>query len=179
MPRNPNTDTDRDNEGHFAGGNDQNAQSRGQNDFGSDNRSSGQHNQATSSQHRDWSEDDHRTAQGGGSRYGNGGNASRDDRDDDEDDLNYRQSGQQNRNQGNYGTQSGQPHDEADFGAWHAYGHNRGWHGYQRRDTQANAGAYGDNNQNRARSQTGNPNRNTVNAGQYDDNNRNNRGGNR
>ncbi len=27
--------------------------------------------------------------------------------------------------------------DEADFGAWHAYGHNRGWHGYQRRGGQS------------------------------------------
>jgi hypothetical protein len=35
-----------------------------------------------------------------------------------------------------------QADDEADFGAWHAYGHNRGWHGYQRRGNQG-TGAQG------------------------------------
>ena len=139
MPRNSNTPSDQTTQGRFDRDDGRDLQSRGQDDFGSGNRSAGQ-----SGRDRSWSEDDGQRNQSGNDAANRSGNRQYDDGDDRSDDREDTQRGQYRGAAG-----GGKDHDEADYGAWHAYGHNRGYHGYQRRDNQTGGGTYGTANQGR------------------------------
>ncbi len=98
-------DRSRDEEGRFAGG----RQTRSRDD--DDDMTAG------SGRGRGWFGDPQRHAQAGSHSHDNTRAGMR-SRAYDEDD----------RSSGRHRTDD----EEAEFGAWHAYGHNRGWHGYQR-----------------------------------------------
>ena len=130
-------DRSREEEGRFAG----NRQTRSRDDEAGANRGRG------------WFGDPQGHAQAGSRSHENTRGVSRNpaydtDNDRDDDNRHGRRSGE-----GRFAGGRSQADDEADFGAWHAYGHNRGWHGYQRRD---NAGLNQDrNDQNRSASGQG------------------------
>ena len=78
---------------------------------------------------RGWFGDPQGHAQAGSRSHDNTRGASRNQAYDNDDDRYGRRDAE-----GRFAGGRNQSDDEADFGAWHAYGHNRGWHGYQRRD---------------------------------------------
>ena len=108
---------DRDTEGRFAG----NPQTRSRDDDTGSGRGRG------------WFGDPQGHAQAGSRSHDNTRGVSRnrayDNNDERNDDNRY---GRRN-DESQFAGDRNRADDEADFGAWHAYGHNRGWHGYQRR----------------------------------------------
>ncbi len=145
MPRNSDQNPGQGTQGRFDQDDDHGVQTRSQNDFGG-RQGGGQSN--TGQRNNDYRSN----GQGGSYDASRGGpNSSRFDDDDDQDFQNNDRRGQGQYAGGSTGNrdQSNQGHDEADFGAWHAYGHSRGYHGYQRRDGQSGGGTYGNADQGR------------------------------
>ena len=91
---------------------------------------------------RGWFGDPQGHAQAGSRSHDTTRSASRNQAYDNDDDRNDDNRYGRRNAEGQFAGSRDQADDEAEFGAWHAYGHNRGWHGYQRRgnaDTGANA----------------------------------------
>ena len=130
MPRTSNDTPERNEEGRFTSPS-QGAQARNR-DEDDDTRSS--RGQSTGGQGRGWFGDSEGHAEAGSHSHDNTRSRSYDDDD--------RRGGNRYRDEegqfaGSSRGGSSDDHDEADFGAWHAYGHARGYHGYQRRGNQA------------------------------------------
>ena len=136
--RGGNRNTSRDDDGRFASGGTRQTRARNDDD------------DAGSGRGRGWFGDSEGHAEAGshshdhsrGQNYASGPSRSQDYEDDDRGDN--RSSGRRRNAEGQFAGNRGQDDDrsreEAEYGAWHAYGHNRGWHGYQRRgNSQANA----------------------------------------
>jgi len=106
----------RDEEGRFAGG----RQTR--------SRAADDDTHAGSGRGRGWFGDPQGHAQAGSRSHDNTRAGTRTRGYDDED----RYAGRRHAGEGQFTGSRHADDEEAEFGAWHAYGHNRGWHGYQR-----------------------------------------------
>ena len=143
MPRTSSNTPDRDEEGRFTS-DDQGAQTRNRDDDADDNRSS----RAAGGQGRGWYGDSEGHAEAGSHSHDNSRGASRSPSYSDDND---RRGGNRGRDEeGRFARSShASAHDaEADYGDWHAYGHARGYHGYQRRGGSQAGNHQGSNNQN-------------------------------
>ena len=174
MPRTSNNTPDRDDDGRFTS-DDQSAQARGRND---DTRSS-------SSQGRGWHGDSEGHAEAGSHSHDSSRGTSQSRSNDDDDRRTGNRVNDRDRDDdGRFASASRggtTRDDEADYGAWHAYGHARGYHGYQRRgSSQASdnrgqssgegRGRYADSDRNaNAGSQGYDNNRGTTQSRPYDD----------
>ncbi len=126
--RGGNRNSQRDDEGRFASSGNNQPRSRDDDDVGS-------------GRGRGWFGDSEGHAQAGSHSHDYTRGASRSqDYDDDRGDR--APSGRGRKAEGQF-TRDRNADEEAEYGAWHAYGHNRGWHGYQRR---GNASASNDRN---------------------------------